>query len=165
MVASARKMKRATTLLGGRRCRIFITATAFAAILAVLGWGLAHRNLPKQHRLAAPSGGGQMVDNFEKFFHQRPKPAESVADGMATVRAVADEATLEQISRLEIRGVQVEVYAAKALINGRVVLQGERISCGKGMPGLIFLGVRDESLVFLDDAGNEYRRSLRRVEP
>ncbi|MDR3117628.1 MAG: hypothetical protein LBT98_03625 [Puniceicoccales bacterium] len=70
----------------------------------------------------------------------------------------------EQVARLDVRGVQVEAYSSRALINGHIVQQGERIAC-EGKRGLTFCGVVNGELLFRDDAGNEHRRSLRGSGP
>ncbi|MDR0340543.1 MAG: hypothetical protein LBH53_03235 [Puniceicoccales bacterium] len=61
---------------------------------------------------------------------------------------------MEQVLRMTIQGVQVGPYETKALIDGRMVRQGERVG------PLIFLGMRGKELAFEDGTGEKYYRPI-----
>lgn len=65
----------------------------------------------------------------------------------------------QSIQRLDIRGIQIAPYAAKAIINDRIVHQGDRFSCGE--TAITFKGIQDSNLIFQDDRGEIYTRPLR----
>lgn len=65
----------------------------------------------------------------------------------------------QSIQRLDIRGIQIAPYAAKAIINDRIVHQGDRFACNNST--LIFKGIQDSSLIFQDEDGEIYTRPLR----
>ncbi|MDR1438373.1 MAG: hypothetical protein LBI69_04960 [Puniceicoccales bacterium] len=65
----------------------------------------------------------------------------------------------EQISALDVRGVQVAAYSARALIGNRIVHQGDHLYIGSSE--LIFRGVDGENMLFEDGNGQLHQRSLR----
>ncbi|MDR0428418.1 MAG: hypothetical protein LBG86_00055 [Puniceicoccales bacterium] len=64
----------------------------------------------------------------------------------------------DQIQALDVRGVQVAAYTARALIGNRVVHQGDHLYVGNRE--LVFRGVEREELIFEDEAGQIYHRNL-----
>jgi hypothetical protein len=64
----------------------------------------------------------------------------------------------EQVAALDIRGVRVGAYSAKALIDGQLVTQGGAFRHGQCT--FIFKGVENGDLLFEDSNGEVYRRTL-----
>ncbi|MDR2664111.1 MAG: hypothetical protein LBB14_01085 [Puniceicoccales bacterium] len=93
------------------------------------------------------AGCGCLAVAFWRIPHKsadrRPPEAE------AAVLSAAD-----QLRVLTVQGVQVGPYETKALIDGRLVRQGERIG------QLIFLGMRGKELAFEDGAGERHYRPI-----
>jgi hypothetical protein len=105
-------------------------------------------------------------DRIHKLWLRRSKEQDGISHGEAKAASRGMSLVVDvmkaQVDSLEVRGVQVGAYSARAMINNHVIQQGERIACGK-KHHLIFRGVQEGNMVFEDEAGNVYRRDLHRI--
>jgi hypothetical protein len=83
----------------------------------------------------------------------------SVPDEVSELATQPQLSPYECVQRLSVRSVQVGPYETKALIDGRLMRQGEKISCGAVR--LTFLGVQGKELIFVDEAGESLSRPFR----
>lgn len=65
----------------------------------------------------------------------------------------------DSITALDIRGIQIAPFHSRAIINNRLVQQGETFHCENSR--LTFRGIENSMLLFQDDRGMTYSRHLR----
>jgi hypothetical protein len=115
-----------------RRLRIFLLLLVAAAIAALCHW----KNISPssiRSRYAKFSSRGQIEGHFA------PR-----VDGC--------------VDEFLIRGVQIGTYETKALIDGKLVRQGEYIKCANGE--VLFRGVAGRDLIFEGADGQIFRRQF-----
>jgi hypothetical protein len=121
----------------------------------------------KSPQVRAPEPAAAVKKTALRTAEEKPGTAEEESGSLSRSRtetqggrmALVAMTVQDQVNGLGVRGVQVGTYEARAVIDGKVVRQGERFSSGGRQ--LTFKGVRDRDLLFEDDEGTTYQRPLR----
>lgn len=153
--------------------RMIYLCVGYAALIACFVGGLLALNV--KQRYIAQNNVEQAIDVAnvsKKQDHYRlsavQAPTEDcwqvacveVVDGACDVSNI--KPTMERVQELDVRGLQLGRYGAKAVIGDNLVCQGERFFCGGQC--LTFMGVQDENLVFADETGKLYHRPFKPLE-